>query len=87
MVTEYDNICALCGAPKEHTHHLVFGRGMRPLADSDHLTIGLCSKCHMAIHEDRTGVAQMMSKIIGQMEYEKTHTREEFRKRYGRSYL
>lgn len=85
MVTEYECICFICGNAASEIHHLVFGRGMRKLADEDGLTAPCCNRCHKAIHEElRMG---KMSKICGQLLYEKTHTREEFRKRYGRSYL
>lgn len=94
MVTEYTEICAICGKPKSDVHHLVYGRGMRPLADADGLTIPLCEECHKLIHE--IGIAGVMSKIIGQLWYELNLVRkgipheiarQMFRERYGRSYL
>ena len=94
MLTEYTNICAICGKPKEEIHHLVFGRGLRPLADADGLTIPLCRGCHEAIHQN--GAAGSLSKIVGQILFEmdlvkkgipQEIAREQFRKRYGRSYL
>ena len=87
MITEYKDICVVCGRPKEETHHLVFGRGMRKLADEDGLVIPLCNSCHDVLHE--CGVAGALSKIIGQLQWENEHdgSREDFRKRYGRSYL
>ena len=94
MVTEYKDICAICGRPKEETHHLVFGRGKRNLADEDGLTIPLCSKCHSLIHQE--GVAGALSKIVGQLWYElnlvnkgipPAMARQMFRERYGISYL
>ncbi len=93
MVTEYKDICAICGKPKEHRHHLVYGRGIRPLADEDDLTMPLCGECHSMIH---SGIAGVLSKIIGQLLYELNLVkkgvpheiaRQMFRKRYGRSYL
>lgn len=85
MVTEYTNICFICGRPKEHTHHLINGTGLRKLCDEDGLTAPVCNECHTFIHSH--GSAEALCKIIGQMEFEKTRTREQFRKRYGRSYL
>lgn len=99
MITKYDSICAICGKPKEHTHHLLYGNGTRPLADADKITIPLCEKCHSELHT-QNGMAAEMSRIIGQLEWEKNYilttckangmeeiAREQFRKRYGRSYL
>lgn len=100
MITEYSDICVICGKPKQETHHLVFGRGMRELADADGLTIPLCGECHKAIHYN--GTAAALSKIVGQLQWEyeamaeeypmyldtlRQGKREAFRKRYGRSYL
>ena len=94
MITEYKDICLICGKPKEETHHLVFGRGLRELADEDKLTIPMCNRCHKALHYN--GLSANLSKIIGQLEFEieqvkqgvpQEVARENFRKRYGRSYL
>ena len=97
IITEYSDYSAFSGKPKEHTHHCVFGRGMRNLADEDKLTIGVTLAEHEFIHNNP--IAADMSKMIGQLAYEKElyrrqytmdgsdPAREEFRKRYGKSYL
>lgn len=98
MITEYKDICGICGARSSEIHHLVFGRGLRPLADSDGLTLPVCGKCHKEIHYN--SVASQLSKILGQVAYEAWYmsdfgdaetltktARESFRTRYGRSYL
>lgn len=85
MITEYNKNCLICGRPSENIHHLCFGNALRRLSDEDGLTIPVCYPCHEEIHHNK--VAMQMSRILGQMEYEKTHTREQFRKRYGVSYL
>jgi hypothetical protein len=67
---------------------------MRKLCDDDKITCPLCEKCHEEIHN--SGVAGGLSKIIGQLLFEmelvkkgipQDMAREQFRKRYGRSYL
>lgn len=102
IVTSYDGICAICGRPKTATHHLIFGSGLRHLADQDGIYIPICDECHTSgrfrIHDDP--VAESLSKIAGQLAWEKKHyqiqlvdgfygdeARDAFRKRYGRSYL
>jgi hypothetical protein len=90
MITKYTEICLICGKPAECTHHLIFGTGLRQLADQDGLTIPLCNSCHNmgkdCIHGNH--IAEALSKIIGQLQFEaEKGTREEFRARYGRSYL
>lgn len=106
---EKSNICALCGAYcKSVEHHLVFGSGVRDLADEDDLIIDLCIDCHtLAFHVTErihdNVAAERLSKILGQMMYErnelakilstkeaeayKDKVRQQFLKRYGRSYL
>ena len=98
IVTKYTNLCAFCnnGRPASEIHHLCFGRGVRELADDDGLTIGLCKGCHDKVHHGRDGIEAQMSRIIGQLAYEKRkcaegmteeEARESFRKRYGVSHL
>lgn len=69
-------VCNICGAPAECTHHLIFGRGLRSLANDDKLTLKLCNKCHnLAIKRDDrihgNNVAESLSKMLGQMQWER----------------
>lgn len=92
ILTDYDGICAFCGAPAECEHHLIFGNGKRALAEEDGLKLPSCNNCHnMAsilerIHDNP--MAEKLSKMLGQMAYEsKIGSREDFMRRYGKSYL
>lgn len=92
IVTEYHSICIFCGAPAECEHHLIFGTGARPLAEKDGLKVPACNRCHNMgsmlnrIHDNP--MAECLSKMLGQAIWEKEYgTREQFRKRYGQSYL
>lgn len=92
IVTEYETICFFCGEPAECEHHLLFGNGVRPLAEEDGLKVPSCNRCHNLgkmgerVHENP--IAEKLSKKLGQAIYEsKIGTREEFRRRYGKSYL
>lgn len=111
IVTEFDDISTFSGAPAECTHHLIYGRGLRELADEDGLTIFLTHAEHnmnpngqrWQVHENAP--AEALSRIAGQLAWEKEYiakeltttialkeilykeAREEFRKRYGISYL
>lgn len=93
IVTEYKSICFFCGKPAECEHHLVFGNGVRELAEQDGLKVPSCNKCHtMAIKVSErvhdNVMAEKLSKMLGQMAYEaKIGSRADFRKRYGKSYL
>lgn len=95
MITDHADYCIICNSKTEHIHHLVMGNSARRLADADGLTAPLCGICHAVIH---TGNAQanMLSRICGQLLYERNEVakgvsiedaRENFRKRYGKSYL
>lgn len=96
MITKYEKNCIVCGVPTDGVgHHLVFGRGKRPLADQDDLIVPICPFCHEEIHT-KSACASALSKIAGQLEFEKQQVakgmscddaREQFRKRYGESYL
>lgn len=103
IVTEYTNISAFSQNPRECDHHLIFGSGLRKLADEDGLIIPLTNREHNLgndtekIHENQA--AEKLSKMLGQLAYEKEFykkalgageedpAREAFRKRYGISYL
>lgn len=78
--------CEICGRfRKLEEHHLIFGRGLRQLADKYKLTIKICRECHARLHKNKK--LMEWSKRRGQLEFEKTHTRDEFIKIFGRSYL
>ena len=92
IATEYENICFFCGRPAECEHHLIFGRGRRKLAEEDGLKVPSCNNCHNmgqitgSVHDNL--MAERLSKMLGQAIYEsKIGSREEFRARYGKSYL
>lgn len=94
MITNYEDYCIICGEPRQHVHHLVFGNAKRRLADTDGLTCPLCRECHEKIHNQKE--LQVMSHIVGQLFYERNmcttgmnieDAREHFRHRYGVSYL
>ena len=104
IVTEYTELSAFSARPKECDHHLIYGTGLRELADEDGLILPLCNDEHNFCRDgDRTAIihgntaAGKLSKIAGQLAWEKHHiaetgcteeeSREAFRKRYGISYL
>lgn len=96
-------VCVICGRPAECTHHLIFGRSRRRLANDDNLIIKLCNEHHnMAVKPvDRihgNSTAEILSKMLGQALWERDFlmyfdeekgegARRAFVGRYGRSYL
>lgn len=92
MVTDYHEVCIFCGKKAEAQHHLIFGMGNRKLCDEDGLTVPICNNCHnmgdISSRVHGNPMAERLSKMLGQAFFEgRLGTREEFRQRYGKSYL
>ena len=92
IVTEYKNICFFCGKAAVEEHHLLFGNGTRKLAEEDGIKVPVCKDCHTMgrvtgrIHDN--SMAENLSKKLGQAIWENYYgSRQEFRSRYGKSYL
>lgn len=100
-IVDQSDLCFFCGKPKEAEHHLVFGMSLRNIAENDGIKIGICNTHHnmgeitRRIHGNT--MAERMSKMIGQLVWEKHEiaekgiTEEEARKkfieRYGRNFI
>lgn len=75
IVTEHSEICFICGRQTEAEHHLVFGTAGRELSEKDGLKVPVCNNCHnmgdvtRRIHGNP--MAERMSKIIGQLAWER----------------
>ncbi len=103
ILTEYEEISIFSGISAECHHHLIFGSGLRKLADEDGLWIPLTNSEHNMSQEGRlyqihdNATAEKLSKIAGQLAWEKhavieygyndQEVREAFINRYGISYL
>ena len=78
-ITDYVEYSAFSGSPAECYHHLIFGRGVRKLADEDRLIIGLKNSEHNMspngtinqIHDNPA--AEKLSKIAGQLAWERNY--------------
>lgn len=81
--------CFLCGIRcNTHRHHIFDGPNRR-LSEKDNLVVFLCPSCHNVgkVNVHNNIALRRRLQRMGQEEYEKTHTREEFVKRYGRNFL
>lgn len=80
--------CYFCGRPSECIHEVFFGAN-RQISIKNGFCVGLCNNHHNAtnesVHHNREMDLEL--KRLYQREYEKTHTREDFLKLIGRSYL
>lgn len=84
ILTSDSERCYFCGRPAHGVHHLIFGAGMRNLADDDQIFIPICDMCHMYGHiDDEMGLgfakesrihdnpmAEKLSKMLGQAVWE-----------------
>lgn len=92
-IVQHEKVCFLCGRngntdPLEEHH--IFNASNRSNSEKYGLKVWLCgNRCHRngadAAHRSRETADRL--KAIGQAEFEKTHTRHEFIKIFGRSYL
>ncbi len=75
ILTEYTELSAFSTNTKECNHHLIFGSGLRKLADQDGLILPLTNREHNTgaiperIHDNPA--AEKLSKMLGQVAYEK----------------
>lgn len=82
IITEYTELSAFSASGKECDHHLIFGNGLRELADKDGLILPLTNREHNTgpiterIHDNIA--AEKLSKMLGQMAYEKEYYRATF---------
>ena len=96
VLQEKDGRCFLCVLLEDdfriqrevHEHH-VFNGPDRELSDEEGLTVYLCARHHVdgtaAVHNNREN--DLILKRYAQMIWEETHTREQFRKKFRKSYL
>lgn len=72
-----------------HNHHIFYGTANRRLSEKYGLKVWLCGNHHNlsneGVHFNRK--LDLYIKKIGQAAFEKTHTREEFMKIFGKNYL
>lgn len=79
--------CFLCGQYATDQHHCLHGSGRRKLADEDRLTVMLCHRCHMLLH-DKGNMDRELQKIAQKTYMEHYHkTVQDFVNRYGKNYL
>lgn len=69
-----------------HTHHCIHGNANRKWADLYGLTVRLCYLCHQKVHETDRAMDLVLIQYA-QREFEKTHSRDEFRQIFGKSWL
>ena len=96
IMQEDDSICFICDeranyqdGPLEE-HHVFGGTANRSKSEKHGLKVKLHAfKCHRtgpgAVHNNK--IARLTLQAAGQRKFEETHSREEFRKEFGKSVL
>ena len=89
LKTINDAECWFCGRTDHLQIHHIYNASNRRKSEEDGLCVWLCLWHHTgsnnAVHVDYSKALEL--KQVGQRIYEQNHTREEFRERYGKSYL
>lgn len=80
--------CIICDSDQVQRHHVFYGKN-RKNSDEDGFWVPLCMRHHTGtkygVHHNKG--FDLILKVSAQKIYEETHTREEFIRRYGKSYL
>lgn len=95
ILHQRDGTCFLCTLRGDcqyhkvlHEHH-IFGGANRPISEAEGLKVYLCIPHHVdgpeAVHNNADNM--LLLRQIGQKEFEKTHSREEFMELIGKNYL
>lgn len=82
--------CWVCGTIYNlHKHHIVFGRGQRSVADKHGIWCWLCAEHHEGFSGVHGGNHELdlALKQAAQTEFERNHSRDEWRKLFTKSYL
>lgn len=81
--------CYVCGKKDTEVHHIYFGSN-RKISDKYGFTVRLCPEHHRGtngVHGKNGHEIDMILKRTQQVLYEANHSREDFIKLIGRSYL
>lgn len=89
-ILQNEKKCFLCDTTYDlHDHHIYFGSANRKISEANGFKVWLCAYHHNmsndSVHHNRK--LDLLVKKVCQRKYEKAHSREEFIKLIGRSYL
>ena len=94
ILHQKDGTCYLCRESGNYQYHKVlhehhiFGGPNRPISEAEGLKVYLCVRHHVgrdAVHNNHEKMRLLQRD--GQRAFERTHTREEFMRLFGRNYL
>ena len=86
-ILQNDKVCFVSGSRANlDCHHIYPGIANRKIADNYGCWVWLRHDIHMQLHDNNKELDRQLKEIC-QKKFEETHTREEFRKLFGKSYL
>ena len=80
--------CYLCGSYRNIEKHHVFSGPYRKASEKYGMTVDLCASCHrgpQGVHQNAELNKRLKAGYQGK--FEETHSREEFRRIFGKSYI
>ena len=88
-IIQNEKFCYVCGTTYQlEEHHIFFGTANRKQSELHGLKVWLCAEHHRGdsgVHFNKALDTEL--KQMAQAEFEKTYTREEFIREFGKSYL
>ena len=79
--------CVICEGTPAAWHHIFYGTANRQLSDKYGFVVSLCPEHHWTVHCKPNMGIDLMLKQTAQKDFEKQHSRAEFIRTFGRSYL
>lgn len=80
--------CYLCGSYRNIEKHHVYSGPYRKASEKHVMTVDLCASCHrgpQGVHQNAELNKRLKAGFQGK--FEETHSREEFRRIFGKSYI
>ena len=88
MSDRWDRRCHLCGSYSNIEIHHVYGNAYRKKSTEYGMVTPLCASCHrgpQGVHQDAEQNKRLKAGFQGK--FEETHSRAEFRRIFGKSYI
>ena len=81
--------CMVCGRPRPHIHHCIYGTSNRAKSEKYGLVVPLCYEHHLGAYSPHNNRDfDLKLKCMAQEYFEANYgSRDDFRKEFGKSYL
>lgn len=90
-ILQNEKACYICGATSNlHLHHIFYGMANRKISDAEGCVVYLCQPHHtgaISVHNYRKLDLTLKAKCQIEWQKQNKKTKEDFIKRFGKSYL